>query len=116
MFSGRSRQGEAPTGVFFCFRLPALDVTEDEFTLEAGQTRWYYVDLATGEVIENPPRIAPFVRSEPSTERELLMERTVVVDARKKVMDLIRNTYLKRVDAPVSARPRLVCWMEVNDG
>ena len=28
----------------------------------------------------------------------------------------IKNTYLKRVDAPVGVKPSLKCWMELNEG
>ena len=28
----------------------------------------------------------------------------------------IKDTYLKRVDAPVGVKPALKCWMEINEG
>jgi hypothetical protein len=28
----------------------------------------------------------------------------------------IKNSYLKRVDAPVGVKPTLKCWMELNEG
>ncbi len=33
-----------------------------------------------------------------------------------KVEKHIKNTYLKRVDAPVGVKPTLKCWMELNEG
>ncbi|MCZ7628536.1 MAG: hypothetical protein M5U19_05545 [Microthrixaceae bacterium] len=41
IFSGRERVSEDAEGVFFCFRLPALDSESGEFALEVGVTRWY---------------------------------------------------------------------------
>ena len=35
---------------------------------------------------------------------------------RGKVEKHIKNTYLKRVDAPVGVKPALKCWMELNEG
>lgn len=34
---------------------------------------------------------------------------------RTKVEKHIKNTYLKRVDAPVGVIPALRCWMELNE-
>ena len=39
-----------------------------------------------------------------------------LVDLRAKVEKHIKNTYLKRVDAPVGVKPALKCWMELNEG
>jgi len=37
-----------------------------------------------------------------------------LLEIRSKVQTHIKNTYLKRVDAPVGVRPELKCWMELN--
>ena len=39
-----------------------------------------------------------------------------LLEMRESVLKHIKNTYLKRVDAPVGVTPRLRCWMELNDG
>ena len=36
--------------------------------------------------------------------------------ARDRVAKHIKNTYLKRVDAPVGVKAVLRCWMELNEG
>jgi SNF2 family DNA or RNA helicase len=38
------------------------------------------------------------------------------LEIRSRVEKHIKNTYLKRVDAPVGVRPSLKCWMELNEG
>jgi hypothetical protein len=38
------------------------------------------------------------------------------VEIRAKVEKHIKNTYLKRVDAPAGVSPSLRCWMELNEG
>ena len=45
IFSGRRRPTKGVRGVFFCYALPALDKEKNEFTEEAGTTRWYLYDL-----------------------------------------------------------------------
>ena len=115
VFSGRARSEDSPVGVFFCFRLPAFDVEEGDFTLEAGHTRWYLFDTATGEIGETAAAIAGHVRSAPKHQRALALDANVLVDARKAVLAHVKNTYLRQVDAPLSSpEPRLVCWMELN--
>jgi hypothetical protein len=40
-----------------------------------------------------------------------------LLEARDKIRKHIKNSYLKRVDAPVDApSPLLACWLELNDG
>ena len=46
IFSGRKKLTKGVRGVFFCYSLPALDKEKNEFTEDAGTTRWYLYDLA----------------------------------------------------------------------
>ena len=118
VFSGRAASlSGAPVGVFLCYRLPALDTLLDEFTLEAGTTRWYLFVLETGEILEDTSSIAQFIRSEAATGRVTAINRSELIAARDEVGKHIRNTYLKQVSAPIDApKPRLVCWLELNEG
>ena len=44
------------------------------------------------------------------------MEQATLKEFRAKVLKHIKDTYLKRVDAPVGVKPALRCWMELNEG
>ncbi|MYH56305.1 MAG: helicase [Acidimicrobiia bacterium] len=115
VFSGRKRLKKGARGVFFCFSLPALDQERKEFTLEAGPTRWYLYDLDQDKIIESAGQIVDSIRSTPNTPRRCVTEEKTLKEIRKKVQDHIRNTYLKQVQAPVSApKPQLRCWMDLN--
>jgi superfamily II DNA or RNA helicase len=114
LFSGRRREGQGVRGVFFCYRLPALDVISGEFSEAAGASRWYSIDLSSGAVLEDPGQIAVSIRSTPSTPRVCEMSEETLLDLRANVRKHIKNSYLKRVDAPMGVEPRLVAWMEVN--
>ncbi|TAH34306.1 MAG: helicase [Planctomycetota bacterium] len=116
VFSGRERPAKGSRGVFFCYALPALDKETDEFTEEAGTTRWYLFDLDRGAILEEPGEIAASIRSKPDTPRKCTTEEKTLVEIRGKVDKHIKNTYLKRVDAPVGVKPKLRCWMELNEG
>ncbi len=115
VFSGRRRLSKGARGVFFCFDLPALDKERDDFTLEAGPTRWYLYDLDREQIIESVGRIVDSIRSNPRTPRRCITEERTLKGIRQKVLRHIHNTYLKQVQAPINApKPKLMCWMELN--
>jgi hypothetical protein len=115
-FSGRRRPAKGLRGVFFCYALPALDKEAGEFTEEAGTTRWYLCDLDRDAILEEPGEIVASIRSKPETPRTCTTPEKTLVELRAKVEKHIKNTYLKRVDAPVGVKPVLRCWMELNEG
>ena len=115
-FSGRKRVAEGIRGVFFCYALPAFDKEADEFTEDAGFTRWYLYDLDRGAILEDPGEIAGSIRSTPETPRQCTTEEKTLVEVRTTIEKHIKNSYLKRVDAPVGVKPLLKCWMELNEG
>lgn len=116
VFSGRKRVAKGIRGVFFCYALPALDKEKNEFTEEAGTTRWYFCDLDRDAILEEPGEIVESIRSKPDTPRRCTTQEKALVEIRAKIEKHIKNTYLKRVDAPVGVKPVLKCWMELNEG
>lgn len=113
-FSGRHRLKKGTRGVFFCYALPALDNETYEFTEAAGTTRWYLYDLDRDAILEEPAEIIDSIHSKPNTPRKCITEEKTLIDIRNKLKKHIKNTYLKRVDAPVGVSPSLKCWMELN--
>jgi Helicase conserved C-terminal domain/PLD-like domain len=116
IFSGRKRPAKGVRGVFFCYALPALDREKGEFTEQAGSTRWYLYDLDRDAILEEPGEIVSSIRSKLETARKCTTEEKTLVELRGKTEKHIKNTYLKRVDAPVGVKPVLRCWMELNEG
>ncbi len=116
IFSGRKRPSKGIRGVFFCYGLPALDREKGEFTEEAGTTRWYLYDIDRDDILEEPGDIIESIRSKPNTPRKCTTEEKTLMDIRARVLKHIKNTYLKRVDAPIGVNPSLRCWMELNEG
>jgi hypothetical protein len=116
IFSGRKKLTRGVHGVFFCYGLPALDKEKNEFTEEAGTTRWYLYDLDRETILEEPGEIVESIRSKAGTPRRCKTKEEKLLDIRKKIEKHIKNTYLKRVNAPVSVKPKLRCWMELNEG
>ena len=116
LYSGRMQPSSDACGLFLCYALPALDKATSEFSLEAGTVRWYFYDLRRGTILEEPGEIAQAVRSTPDTPRRCTTAQKTLLELRATVEKHIKNTYLKRVDAPLGVKPALRCWMEVNEG
>jgi superfamily II DNA or RNA helicase len=115
-FSGRKRVPKGIQGVFFCYALPALDKESGDFTEEAGTTRWYLYDFDREDIREDPGEIVASIRSTAETPRHCETPPEVLVGIRSRIEKHIKNTYLKRVDAPFGVKPALRCWMELNEG
>ena len=116
IFSGRKRPAKGARGVFLCYALPALDKEKNEFTEEAGTTRWYLYDLDRETILTEPGEIVANIRSKPGTPRRCTTEENTLLDIRKRIEKHIKNSYLKRLDAPIGVKLRLCCWMELNGG
>jgi superfamily II DNA or RNA helicase len=122
LFSGKQHPTPGTTAVFFCYSLPApgLEPVEDEeqeaakWSEETGYTQWYLYDLATEKIIEETGEIVALIRSTPETPRYRSLNNETLVDIRKKIEKHIKNTYLKRVQAPVGIKAKLKAWMELS--
>jgi SNF2 family DNA or RNA helicase len=114
VFSGKEALSPNATGVFFCYARPARDADSGGWTLEAGDVKWYLYDLATDKIIEDPYEIADHIRSTPETVRVCRMDADDLIDIRKKLDKHVKNTYLRKVQAPAGVKPVLRTWMELN--
>jgi transposase-like protein len=65
-------------------------------------------------ILDEPAEIAELIRSNPQTPRRRAIEKTSLVEIRKKVEQHIKNTYFKRLQAPVGVKPILKAWTELN--
>lgn len=114
VFSGKKQVALSGEAVFFCYRLPALDIKEGKFTQESGITRWYLYDLDRESILDKPEEIIERIRSKVNTPRKCIIEQKTLIEIRAKIENHIKNTYLKKVDAPIGVEVELACWMELN--
>lgn len=118
VFSGKAHPTEGARGVFFCYRLPRAEAGRADgevvWTEEAGMTRWYLYDLDRDAILEEPAEIVAAVRSHRDTPRRCAMPQTTLVAARAKIEKHVKNTFLKRLQAPLGVKPVLKAWMELN--
>ena len=122
VFSGKEHPRPNSKAIFFCYALPApgavgqsTEVSDaSEWSDDKGFTRWYLYDLGTGNIEEEPSTIIDLIRSTPETPRHCSLERETLTEIRKKVEKLIKDTYLKKVQAPQGVKPSLKVWMELS--
>ena len=89
------------TGVFCCYEMPN------------GEIKWYFYDADVDEVIGNVEDIWPEIRCDENTDRWTESGPGGLVDARKKIEHHIRS-YLRDIQAPMGAKPKLITWMEIS--
>ena len=121
VFSGKQHPSPGTRTVFFCFALPAADQSatpdatgERPWTEEAGRAAWYLYDLASTKIVDDPTQIAGVIRCQPDTPRHCAIAKETLSDIRGKIEKHIKNTYLKSVQAPLTVKPVLKAWMELN--
>jgi hypothetical protein len=122
VFSGKENLKPGTQAVFFCYALPAppQHVPDMErggellWTEQAGETKWYLYDVASGNIIEEPTAIFADIKCEPPTPRRRAIPDATLSEVRGKVEKHIKNTYLKAAQAPADVRPILKAWMELN--
>lgn len=120
IFSGKKQIPNTGQGIFFCYARPAYDskvskLNGDEiWTLEAGDTHWYYYDIHSKKILEDSAEIFQCIRSAPDTKRVTEFSRETLLECKKEIDKHISSSYLKKVQAPAGVRPILRAWMELD--
>jgi len=120
IFSGKSHPTNGCRAVFFCYARPAEDHEEKKrtgesvWTCAAGDVGWYLYDLKSERILEEPPDIIGLIRSEPATDRRCTIPAATLQQIREKLEKHLKNSYLKKVQAPVGVKPVLKAWMELS--
>ncbi|MHA1147767.1 MAG: helicase-related protein [Promethearchaeota archaeon] len=114
VFSGKKHITPKAKAIFFCYLLPAKDISTNEWTEEAGFSKWYLYDLKTQRIVDEPAEIIEFIRSKKDTPRFTEMRKKDLITIREKLDNYIKNSYLKSVQAPIGVKPILKTWMELS--
>jgi len=121
VFSGKQHPKPGSKAVFFCYALPAPTVKQDgkseektEWTPEAGYTQWYLYNIENGNIITEPADIIDLIRSQPETPRFRSLPDLTLTEIRQKIEKEIKDSYLKKVQAPIGVKPVLKAWMELS--
>lgn len=120
VFSGKQNLKPGTRAVFLCYALPARQAGEGgnddqtDWSLDAGYVQWYLHDLTDGKTAEEAPQIIDFIRAMPDTPRRCEIAPATLKDVREKIEKHIKNTYLKKVQAPLGIQAELKAWLELN--
>jgi superfamily II DNA or RNA helicase/HKD family nuclease len=122
VFSAKRHPSPGTESVFFCYALPAPTADSREqaagevsaWSEEAGYTRWYLYDLSTRQILEEPSEVIGVIRCKPDTQRHRAIADKTLSEIRAEIEKHIKNTYFRRVQAPVGVRASLKAWMEVS--
>ncbi len=113
-------------GLFVCYRMPPIvgktaenlmEYTQEKYDPEKhpqGEVKWYFRDAETKKISEVLEETWTAVRCAKDTERIVEQGVTKLAPARKAIEKHIKNTYLKDIQAPIGAKPKLIAWMEIN--
>ena len=74
----------------------------------------YLFDLATDKILEDATAIVEFIRSTPETPRHCVLEQPTLAYVRARIEKHVKNSYLRKVQAPVGVKPILKAWMELS--
>ena len=100
--------------IFFCYLLPAKDVSTEEWMGEAGFTKWYLYDIGSDNIIDDPAEILEHIRCDINTQKKHTIQPASLKEIRQKMDKHIKNTYLKSVQAPIGVKALLKTWMELS--
>jgi superfamily II DNA/RNA helicase len=122
VFSGKQHPSPGAQAVFFCFALPAPSAESRPeagteiaaWSEEAGYTRWYLYNLSSKEILEEASEMVSLIRSTPSTPRHCALTDKTLSEIRGEVENHLKNTYFKKVQAPIGVKAKLKAWMEVS--
>ncbi len=113
VFSGRKSPAKDTRAVFFCCARPGKDA-DGNWSNDAGDVCWYLYHIASEKITDEATEIIDLIRCTPDTPRVCTMEQKTLGDIRKTLEKHIKNTYLKKTQAPIGAKPTLLAWMEIN--
>ena len=120
VFSGKQHPSPDAKAVFSCYSLPAPQIgtekpdEEIKWTEEAGYTQWYLYDITSEKITDGPEDIIDLVRSNAQTPRYRSLSDETLSEIRRKIESHIKNTYLKKVQAPIGVKATLKTWMELS--
>jgi superfamily II DNA or RNA helicase len=123
-FSGKIQDLDLEKGIFFCIRVPGLNVETNTFTYETGTTEWLLWDITEKKVLgRQGANLAPAIRAGITDARVISNPdaswsdetESIWHQAWKSVKSHLHNTTLRNLMMPLDAPdPKLICWMELN--
>ena len=111
MYSGKSSSNIK--GFFFCYELPTkrADGTWSEGN---GICRWYFLDEESGSVLQQSFDIWNLIKCSQDEARLISATEEEFIEKKRTIEAYIKKSYMRAVQAPIGAKPRLVTWMQLT--
>jgi hypothetical protein len=71
-------------------------------------------DIDKDSIIEDATGIVQLIRSKPDTQRHRILPEKNLSEIRATIEKHIKNSYFKKVQAPVGVKATLKAWMELS--
>ena len=110
------RPAKGVRGVFFCYALPLSTRRRANSPKKPARRAGISTTSIATRSWKSRERSSPASARSPTPRGSAPRTRRRSSTSAAKVEKHIKNTYLKRVDAPVGVKPALKCWMELNEG
>lgn len=110
MFSAKSGNKK---GYFFCFELPIKKV-DGTWSNGDGFYRWYFYDEQNNSITDSTYDIWQLIKCEETEQRVSLASEEQFYAAKSVVEDFLKKSYIRKVQAPVGKKVRLVTWMQIG--
>jgi len=114
VFSGKEHPSPGAKAVFFCYSIPGKDPSTKEWTDEASITKWYLYDIDSENIIDKEADIIDYIRCNKDTPRRQTIPKDTLIEIREKMDKYVKNTYLKKVQAPIGIKAEIKAWMELS--
>lgn len=111
MYSGKN--AATRQGIFFCYELP-IKKSDGSWSHGDGLYRWYFLDTAQQIIIAHSYQIWQLIKCSENEKRSLTISEDGFKTAKKKIEKHIKDSYMKRIQAPLGINFRLVSWMQLN--
>jgi tRNA A22 N-methylase len=76
--------------------------------------QWYLYDLVNEKILEDATAMWDLIRCDPETPRHCSIAKETLSELREKIEKHIKDTYLKKVQAPQGVKAKLKAWMELS--
>lgn len=120
LFSNK-KTGSQVTGIFACYRLPAI---QSGVGTELGELKWYFLPDASDTIISSMELIDKIIVSQPETPRsygrncDYIRERLLLIERHVKAIELKSRRSVTMSQMGDTAKDdsglRLIAWMDVN--
>lgn len=110
MYSGKNGKTK---GYFFCYELPIKKI-DGSWSNGDGFYRWYFYDVDSKNIMDRTYDIWQLIKCDEDEQRMEIDTEEQFYLAKSVIEDYLKKSYIRKVQAPVGKKVRLVTWMQIG--